>query len=59
MTDIEERQELEDKIKDCNRELFYIPKDKSASEQKSRADYLLRCELLRLHRGKYDQEDYE
>lgn len=67
MTDIQERlehyeaqdrnrQELADKIKECDLNFFRISKDKSELDEEARAVYLQRCELLRQYRRKYGQE---
>lgn len=56
MTDIQERQELEDKIKQCDLNLFAISKDKSEPDEEFRAVYLQRDELLRQYRRKYGLE---
>lgn len=59
MTNIQERQELEDKIKQCDLTLFAISKDKSEPDEEFRAGYLQRCELLRQYREKYGKEAEE
>lgn len=51
-----ERQELEDKIKECDLNFFRISKDKSELDEEARAVYLQRCELLRQYRRKYGHE---
>ena len=51
-----ERQELADKIKECDLNFFRISKDKSEPDEEARAVYLQRCELLRQYRRKYGQE---
>lgn len=56
MTDIQERQELEDKIKQCDLNLLICSKDKSEPDEVFRTFYLQRCELLRKYRRKYGQE---
>ena len=56
MTDIQERQELEDKIKQCDLNMFASSKDKSEPDEEFRTFYLQRCELLRQYRRKYGQE---
>lgn len=62
MTDIQERQELENKIKQCNLNLFAISNDKSEPVEEFRAVsivYLQGCELLRQYSRKYGQEAEE
>lgn len=59
MTDIEERQELEVKIKDYDLNLLIISRDKNAPDEKFRKAYLQRCELLRQYRKKYGKEAEE
>ena len=56
MDDIQERQELEDEIKQCDLNMFASSKDKSEPDEVFRAVYLQRCELLRQYRRKYGQE---
>ena len=56
MTDIQERQELEDEIKQCDLNMLAMSKDKSEPDEVFRAVYLQRCELLRQYRRKYGQE---
>ena len=53
MTDIEE---LEDKIKQCDLNMFASSKDKSEPDEEFRAVYLQRCELLRQYREKYGKK---
>lgn len=54
--DDRERQELEDKIKQCDLNLLVMAKDKSEPDEEFRAVYLQRCELLRQYRRKYGQK---
>ena len=56
MTDIQERLELEDKIKQCDLNLLASSKDKSEPDEEFRTFYLQRCELLRQYRRKYGHE---
>ena len=56
MTDIEERQELEDEIKQCDLNMFVSSKDKSEPDEEFRTFYLQRCELLRQYREKYGKK---
>ena len=53
MTDIEE---LEDKIKQCDLNMFASSKDKSEPDEEFRTIYLQRCELLRQYREKYGKK---
>lgn len=55
-----ERREMEAKIKDNHLNMLIISKDKNAPEEKFRAVYLQRCEMLRQYRRKYglEAEDY-
>lgn len=53
MTD---RQELEDKIKQCDLNMLAMSKDKSEPDEEFRAVYLQRCEMLKQYRMKYGQE---
>ena len=56
MDDIQERQELEDKIKQCDLNMFASSKDKSEPDEVFRTFYLQRCELLRKYREKYGKK---
>ena len=56
MTDIQERQELEDEIKQCDLNMLAMSKDKSEPDEEFRAVYLQRCELLRKYREKYGKK---
>ena len=53
---MDDRQELEDKIKQCDLNMLVMSKDKSEPDEEFRAVYLQRCELLRQYRMKYGQE---
>ena len=53
MTD---RQELEDKIKQCDLNMFASSKDKSVPDEEFRTIYLQRCELLRKYRENYGKK---
>lgn len=53
MTD---RQELEDKIKQCDLNMLAMSKDKIEPDEEFRAVYLQRCELLRKYREKYGKK---
>ena len=54
--DDRERQELEDKIKQCDLNLFAISKDKSEPDEEFRTFYLQRGEMLKQYRRKYGLE---
>lgn len=56
MTDIQERQELEDEIKQCDLNMFASSKGKSEPDEVFRNFYLQRCELLRNYREKYGKK---
>lgn len=56
MTDIEERQDLADKIKQYDLNLLALSRGKSAPDEEFRAAYLQRCDLLRQYRRKYGLE---
>ena len=56
MDDIQERQELEDEIKQCDLNMLAMSKDKSEPDEEFRTVYLQRYELLRQYRWKYGQE---
>ena len=56
MTAIQERQELKDKIKQCDLNMLASSKDKSEPDEEFRAAYLQRRELLRQYRMKYGLE---
>lgn len=57
--DDRERQELEDKIKQCDLNLFATSKDKSEPDEEFRAVYLQRGELLKQYRRKYGKKAEE
>ena len=54
-----DRQELEDKIKQCDLNMLAMSKDKSEPDDEFRAVYLQRCELLRQYREKYGKKAEE
>ena len=56
MTDIQERQELEYKIKQCDLNMLAMSKDKIEPDDEFRAVYLQRCELLRKYCEKYGKK---
>lgn len=57
--DNRERQELEDKIKQCDLNLFASAKDKSEPDEEFRAGYLQRGEMLKQYRWKYGKKAEE
>ena len=59
MTDIEERQELADKIKERDLNLFRLAWDKNEPDEEFRAAYIQRDQLLRQYREKYGREAEE
>lgn len=56
MTDLEERQELADKIKQCDLDMLALSRYKSTPDEEFRAAYLQRSDLLRQYRNKYGLE---
>lgn len=56
MTDIQERQELADKIKQYDLNLLSISRVKNTPDEEFRAAYLQRSDLLRQYRNKYGLE---
>lgn len=54
-----ERQELEDKIKECDLDLFNITRDKTEPDEEFRATYLQRGIMLRQYCKKYGQKAEE
>lgn len=61
MTDIQERRELEAKIKDYDLTTFAISKGENEpdKDERFRVVYLKRCELLKQYREKYGKEAEE
>ena len=57
--DDRERQELEDKIKQCDLNLLASAKDKSEPDEEFRAFYLQRGEMLKQYRWKYGKKAEE
>lgn len=57
--DDRERQELEDKIKQCDLNMFASSKDKSEPDEEFRAGYLQRGEMLKQYRWKYGKKAEE
>ena len=56
MTDIYERNEFEDKIKQCDLKSLAISMGKSEPGEKFWLIYYQRCDLLRQYREKYGEE---
>lgn len=56
MTDIQERNELEDKIKQCDLKSLAVSMGKSETNEKFWVVYYQRCDLLRQYREKYGEE---
>lgn len=56
MTGIEERQELADKIKQCDLNLFRLAWAKNEPDEEFRAAYIQQGQLLRQYREKYGPE---
>ena len=59
MTDLQERKELEDKIKQCDLKSFAISMGKSLTNEKFWVVYFQRCDLLRRYREKYGEEAHQ
>lgn len=58
MTNIQERNELEDKIKQCDLNSLAMSISKSEPAIKFTVAYFQRCDLLRQYREKYGEEAY-
>lgn len=58
MTNIQERKELEDKIKQCDLKSLAMSITKSEPAIKFTVVYFQRCDLLRQYREKYGEEAY-
>ena len=58
MINIQERNALEDKIKQCDFRSFAISMGKSEPGEKFWVVYFQRCDLLRQYREKYGEEAY-
>ena len=54
-----DRQELEDKIKQCDLNMLAMSKDKSEPDDEFRVVCLQRCELLKQYREKYGKKAEE
>ena len=59
MTDLQERNELENKIKQCDLKSLAISMGKSLTNEKFWVVYFQRCDLLRQHREKYGEEAHQ
>lgn len=59
MTDLQERKELEDKIKQCDLKSLAISMGKSKPGDKFWVVYFQRCDLLRQYREKFGEEAYD
>ena len=59
MTDLQERKELENKIKQCDFRSFAISMGKSLTNEKFWVVYFQRCDLLRQYREKYGEEAHQ
>lgn len=59
MTDLQERKELEDKIKQCDLNSLAMSMSKSEPAIKFTVVYFQRCDLLRQYREKYGEEVYQ
>lgn len=58
MTNIQERKELEDKIKQCDLKSLAMSMAKSEPAIKFTIVYFQRCDLLRQYREKYGEDAY-
>ena len=59
MTDIQERKELENKIKQCDLKSLAMSMGKSEPGEKFWLVYYQRCDLLRQYREKFGEEVYD
>ena len=59
MTDLQERKELENKIKQCDLKSFAILKGKSLTNEKFWVVYFQRCDLLRRYREKFGEKAHQ
>ena len=59
MTDLQERKELEDKIKQCDLKPLAMSMSKSELDKEFWVVYYQRCDLLRQYREKYGEEAYQ
>ena len=58
MTDVQERKELEDKIKQCDLKSLAVSMGQNKSGEKFWVVYYQRCDLLRQYREKHGEEAY-
>ena len=59
MNDLQERKELEDKIKQCDLKSLAMSMGKSEPGEKFWIVYYQRCDLLRQYREKYGEEAHQ
>ena len=59
MTNIQERKELENKIKQCDFKSFAVSMGKSKQGDKFWLVYFQRCDLLRRYREKFGEEAHQ
>ena len=59
MTDLQERDELENKIKQCDLKSFAISTGKSLTNEKFWVVYFQRCDLLRRYREKFGEKAHQ
>ena len=59
MTDLQERKELEYKIKQCDLKSLALSMSKSETGEKFWVVYFQRCDLLRRYREKYGEEAHQ
>ena len=59
MTDLQERKELEDKLKQCDLKSLVMSMTKSEPAIKFTIVYYQRCDLLRQYREKYGEKAYQ
>ena len=59
MTDLQERKELEDKIKQCDLKSLAMSMGKIEPSEKFWLVYFQRCDLLRRYREKFGEEAHQ
>ena len=59
MTDLQERDELENKIKQCDLKSFAISTGKGEPHEKFWVVYFQRCDLLRRYREKFGEKAHQ
>ena len=59
MTDLQERKEFEDKIKQCDLNSLAMSIYKSEPDYEFTVVYFQRCDLLRQYREKFGEEAYQ